>query len=210
MTLVTDTTRRRRPYAARVPIEQRREQLLDAAMAIIVRDGYEQVSIDAIAREAGVTRPVVYGAFDGLDALLAALLDREEARTLGDLMGALPDLTAAASLEAYVQEAVTRLVTMLAANPDRWRPILLTQAGAPAAVRERIEADRSRVRDTIAGLVLGYAALTGAGRIDADLVAHAVIALLEHFGRLMLVDPEQFTAERITAAVVQAIHLVMR
>jgi AcrR family transcriptional regulator len=40
-----------------MPREERREQLLDAAMAVIARDGYAGVSIDAIAREAGVTRP---------------------------------------------------------------------------------------------------------------------------------------------------------
>ena len=45
---------KRRPYAARVPIEVRREQLLDAAIRLIVRDGYDGVSVEAIAREAGV------------------------------------------------------------------------------------------------------------------------------------------------------------
>ena len=207
MTPVSET-RRRRPYAARVPMPERREQLMDAALAIVVRDGYDHLSVDAIAREAGVTRPVVYGAFDGLDALLSALLDREEARMLGDLMGALPDLGSASSLEAYVNEAVTRLVAMFAANPDQWRPMLLTQAGAPAAVIQRIEADRSKVRDTIAGLISGYALMTGAGSVDAALVAHAAVALLEHFGRLMLTDPDEFTPERITAAVVQTIGLI--
>lgn len=189
---------------------ERREQLMDAALTIIVRDGYDHLSVDAIAREAGVTRPVVYGAFDGLDPLLAALLDREEARTFGELVGAIPDLTSATSLEEYVTEAVTRLVTMFAANPDQWRPILLTQAGAPAAVIQRIEADRSKVRDTIAGLVSGYAQMTNAGEVDAELVAHAAVALLEHFGRLMLTDPEQFTADRMTAAIVASIRLVTR
>ncbi|RJS46394.1 TetR/AcrR family transcriptional regulator [Nocardioides cavernaquae] len=188
---------------------ERREQLMDAALAIVVRDGYDHLSVDAIAREAGVTRPVVYGAFDGLDALLSALLDREEARMLGDLMNSLPDLGSATSLEAYVTEAVNRLVAMFAANPDQWRPMLLTQAGAPAAVIHRIEADRSKVRDTIAGLISGYALMTGARSVDAPLVAHAAVALLEHFGRLMLTDPDQFTPERITAAVVQTIGLVL-
>jgi AcrR family transcriptional regulator len=187
---------------------ERREQLMDAALAIVVRDGYDHLSVDAIAREAGVTRPVVYGAFDGLDALLSALLDREEARMLGDLMGSLPDLSSARSLEEYVTDAVGRLVAMFAANPDQWRPMLLAQDGAPTAVIQRIEADRSKVRDTIAGLISGYALMTGAGPVDAELVAHAAVALLEHFGRLMLTDPDEFTPERITAAVVQTIGLV--
>src|SRR3954451_21955701 len=83
--------RKRRPYAARVPADVRREQLLDGALAVIVRDGYDAISIDAIAREAGVTRPVVYGVFDGLGPLLGALLDRQQERALGQLAAALPE-----------------------------------------------------------------------------------------------------------------------
>lgn len=33
---------------------------MDATRRLLVRDGYEQVTIDAIAREAGVSRPTVY------------------------------------------------------------------------------------------------------------------------------------------------------
>jgi AcrR family transcriptional regulator len=41
----------RRPYAARLPLEERRSQILDAALAIIVREGYEAVTISAVAAE---------------------------------------------------------------------------------------------------------------------------------------------------------------
>jgi AcrR family transcriptional regulator len=42
-----------------MPAIDRREQLLDAALRVINRDGYGGVSIEAIAREADVSRPVV-------------------------------------------------------------------------------------------------------------------------------------------------------
>jgi len=35
-------------------------EILAATRALLVRDGYDQVSMDAIAREAGVSRPTVY------------------------------------------------------------------------------------------------------------------------------------------------------
>ena len=47
----------RRRYAPGCP-ELRREQLLDAALEVIVERGYSGVSIEAIAREAGVTAAV--------------------------------------------------------------------------------------------------------------------------------------------------------
>ncbi len=45
----------RRRYAPRMAPEKRREQLIDAALSVIVHQGYEGVSIEAIARTAGVT-----------------------------------------------------------------------------------------------------------------------------------------------------------
>src|SRR5438309_6882950 len=44
----------RRRYAPRMPPAQRREQLIDAALGVILDHGYGGVSIEAIARTAGV------------------------------------------------------------------------------------------------------------------------------------------------------------
>ncbi|MEA2368222.1 MAG: hypothetical protein QOH38_940, partial [Thermoleophilaceae bacterium] len=45
----------------RMTAVERREQLLDATKAIVSRDGFHAVSIEAVAREGGVSRPIVYG-----------------------------------------------------------------------------------------------------------------------------------------------------
>src|SRR5580700_10867445 len=80
----------RRRYAARMPPDDRRQQLLDAALGVILEQGYAGVSIEAIARSAGVTRPVVYDHFPNLGSLLGALLDREEESALAQLAEVLP------------------------------------------------------------------------------------------------------------------------
>ena len=67
---------------SRLSARERREQLLDATKAIVARDGFHAVSIEAVAREAGITRPVVYGHFHDLPGLLEALVEREGARAL--------------------------------------------------------------------------------------------------------------------------------
>ena len=128
------TVTKRRPYAARVPREVRREQLLDAAIAIIDRDGYGGVSIDAIAREVGVTRPVVYGVFDGLGPLLSALLDRQESRALGQLEDAFAEASGAGSLDEIVVGTAVRMVEVVTSDPQTWRPILLAPHGTPESV----------------------------------------------------------------------------
>src|SRR5579875_60468 len=84
-------TRPRRRYAPRMAPSQRREQVIDAALRVIVEQGYEGVSIEAIARTAGVTRPVIYDHFPNLGALLQALIEREEAFALSQLAEVVPD-----------------------------------------------------------------------------------------------------------------------
>lgn len=187
--------RKRRPYAARVPIEERRTQLLDAALRVIDRDGYDGVSIDAIAREAGVTRPVVYGAYDGLGPLLTALLDRQQQRAISQLFAALPTETATDPV-TVVDLSGPRLHRMLLDDPVTWRAILQSPANVPEVVRARIEGDRQRVRVVIERLVAGVLG----EQVDAPVMAHGIVALLEHFGRLVLDDPEQYDAARLTAA----------
>lgn len=192
---VSQQTRKRRPYAARMPIDERRTQLLDAALRVIDRDGYDGVSIDAIAKEAGVTRPVVYGAFDGLGPLLTALLDRQQQRAITQLFAALPTETATDAV-AVVELSGPRLHRMLLDDPVTWRAILQSPANVPEVVRARIEADRQQVRTIIEGLVTGVLG----EKVDAPVMAHGIIALLEHFGRLVLDDPEEYDAARLTAA----------
>src|ERR671939_24582 len=75
---------------SRLPAEERREQLLDATKAIVSRDGFHAVSIEAVAREAGVSRPIVYGHFNDLPGLLEALVEREGERALAQLAEVLP------------------------------------------------------------------------------------------------------------------------
>ncbi len=164
-----------RAYSPRKPVAERREELLDAALALLARDGYHGLSIDAVAREAGVTRPVVYRVFAGLAELLGELLDREEQRALAHL-GAV-DLT---DPEASIRE----LIDAVRGAPGTWRPILFADR-SPAPVRERVARDRALVVGALAG-ALRRELPRGA---DADVVAEGLIAAAEHFGRRLLDDP---------------------
>src|ERR1700743_3748693 len=86
----TDAAKPRRRYAPRMAPEKRREQLIDAALSVIVEQGYEGVSIESIARMAGGPRPVVYDHFATLGRLLEALIEREEAYALAQLDDVVP------------------------------------------------------------------------------------------------------------------------
>lgn len=190
----------RRPYAPRLPPEARRQQLLDAALQVIARDGYAGVSIDAIAREAQVTRPVVYGVFDGLGPLLGALLDRQGERVMAQLMAALPAQPGDVDPEEFMLTAVRRLAETVVGDPLTWRPVLLAPEGTPIVVRQRIAHDRELVRQRVQSLLELALPPKRLARTDTEITAHALIAVAEHFGRLLVEDPARFDIDRLVGS----------
>lgn len=196
--------RPRRPYAARMTPDDRRRQLLDAALRIIIRDGYGAVSIETIAREVEVSRPVIYGVFDGLGALLGALLDRQEKRALAQLEAALPsDPGEQRDPGEFVVGFVRSMVEVVSQDPDTWTPILLAPDGTPRAVRERIDRDRERVRAQFEALLAWALSQRGGGAagVDLELASHSLLVVVEQWGRLVLKDPESFTGDRLAGFV---------
>jgi AcrR family transcriptional regulator len=194
--------RARRRYAPRMPAEARRDQLLDAALEIIARDGYGAVSIEAIARRVDVTRPVIYNVFDGLDELLATLLDRQERRALTQLaiaIGAEPNLR---DVPGFVEQIIRDFAQMLSADPLTWRLILRAFDGTPAAVRARVDRDRELVRQQIRSTVEQLlSAQRTSDLIDPDVIAHLVIATGEYLGRMVLAQPGAVDPDRIASTV---------
>lgn len=202
-------TRSRRPYAPRLPPEERREQLIDAALGLIVEQGYAGVSIEAVARLAGVTRPVVYDHFPNLGRLLHALVEREERYALAQLEKIVPDDPGDASPPELLAKGVRLFLEAVRARPNTWRIILLPIDGTPSIIREQVETNRARMQERISRLV-GWAF----GRpefpyeLDVDLTAQAIRHLSEEAGRLVLTDPEHFSPERYGRFVESVVGLV--
>jgi AcrR family transcriptional regulator len=64
------------PKRRRLPPEQRRAQMLDAANDLIAERGYEEITVEDIARAAGVQRGLVHHYFGGRTQVYLALLER--------------------------------------------------------------------------------------------------------------------------------------
>jgi AcrR family transcriptional regulator len=59
----------------RLPADQRREQLLEVALRLFATSGFNATTMDDIAEEAGVTKPLLYQHFDSKRALYLELVD---------------------------------------------------------------------------------------------------------------------------------------
>jgi AcrR family transcriptional regulator len=189
----------KRPYAARLPADQRREQLLTAAEGIALARGFHAVSIDGVAKACGVTRPVVYGAFADRTALLTALLDRGEARALAalaDVFPAVPAPGAQVDPDELLVTGITAYLTAVTADPDTWRLILVTPEGAPPELGERVNAQRRVLLRALRGLLEWGLERRGGPAVDADLFARSVFTLAEGAARLLLQDPQRWSVEQ--------------
>lgn len=196
----------RRKYARRLPPEQRREQLLDAALSLIPA-GFDTVTMESVAKQAAVTKPVLYDLFANRAELISALLEREATRATEQVLAALPTDFATRSPDDAFADAVRVFVNAVVAAPDRWRLVLLPPEGTPHEFRAQVELVRAGVLAQIEDLAaLGLKELGGLDDLDSALLGHAMLALAEMSGRLVLTDPEKFTPDRLVAFVTRIAH----
>lgn len=195
----SQATEPRRRNAPRVPPEERRRQLLDAALRVLAADGLPQLTMEAVARQAGIAKPVLYAMYPTRVELIAALLEREHDHGIAQVTDAMPtDLIGSDPAVAYV-ETIKAFLTAVADNPDRWRLILDAGDSAPADFREHLaRARRDIVARSISLAEIGLAIRGDRAALDAELLGHFMLGIAEWAGRLVLTDPLQFTPARIT------------
>jgi AcrR family transcriptional regulator len=188
----------RRRYAPRVPAEERRRQVLDAALTLIAEHGYAGVSMEAVAREVGVAKPVVYDLFSNLGELLAELLDHEEQRALAQLAAVIPASQPEAHPATVLADSLIAFLRAVSENPRPWRLIVMPPEATPQVVREHVDAGRAQVVAQLESLVRwGVAQLGGPLRdVDVELAAQGLMAAGEHAARLTLTDPGRYPPER--------------
>jgi AcrR family transcriptional regulator len=181
---------------SRLTAQERREQLLDVTKAIVDQRGFHAVSIEAVAREAGITRPVVYGHFGHLQALLEALVQREGERALAQLATVLPTSLTEGDPRETLLAGLRGYLEAVQADPATWRLVLMPPEGAPEVLRERVAEGRAAVVATLAQAV-GQTAGPGRASPDPQLTARMMSALSDEAARLVLTEPDEFPPERI-------------
>jgi AcrR family transcriptional regulator len=180
----------------RMSAEQRREQLLDATKAVIGEHGFHGVSIEAIAQEAGVSRPIVYGHFGDLGRLLEAMLERESANALSQLAAVLPGELESDEPRDALLSALRAYLEAVRADPVTWRLVLMPPEGAPQLLREKITAGRDAVIDVLAASV-STGVSPGPASPDPELTARMLSAIADESARLLLTDPRRFPIDRL-------------
>lgn len=137
------------------------EAVLDAAIAVFDEVGYERLTVDAIARQAGVSKATIYRWWNGRAAIvMEAFLRRVEPEV------AFPD---SGSLRDDLVEQLTALATVLDGTPlGRMAIGLLGLAQGDPELADALRAGWLEPRRVAGRAVLARAVEAGALRADVD------------------------------------------
>lgn len=154
---------------------ERRAQLLEVARSVFGRRGFHSVSMDQVAKEAGVTKPILYDHFPSKKDLYLALLDADLNELHEKVRAALDGSPGnreriRASFQAYFD--------FVDEHAEGFRLLMTESIGAEREFRERV----GRVRDDIHEEVTELIARESAGgltRGQAGTVALGLIGMAE-------------------------------
>jgi AcrR family transcriptional regulator len=182
----------KRDGRARMTGKERREQLLDIGRSLFAQRGFDATSVEEIALNAGVSKPVVYEHFGGKEGLYAVVVDREMSKLLAAITGA---LTSTGSPRQLLERAAFALLDYVESSSDGFRILVRDSPVAQstgsfaslisdaASQVEHIMVNQFKQRGfdpknapMYAQMLVGMVALTGQWWLDARKPEKAVVA----------------------------------
>ena len=93
--------------AENLPKEERKSQIMDAAMKIITRKGFSNTRMDDIVQESGLSKGAIYHHYHGKKDIFLALIDHWETQTFPDFYGRNgKERSAANTLKDFASEVI--------------------------------------------------------------------------------------------------------
>jgi AcrR family transcriptional regulator len=170
--------------------QQTRDALLEAAIHVFARRGYEAARLAEVAREAGLTTGAVYSNFESKHDLFLAAFEREIARHVREVTEAVGK---AATPEEGIAAAAAQWSGFLTSAPDRF-PLFIeywSHAVRDPDLRPEFAARFAALRETTARLIAAEAEAAGVELpLAPEQIAVAVNALTNGIALEHLADPE--------------------
>jgi AcrR family transcriptional regulator len=184
----------------RLPRAVREQQMLDAAVQMFSVNGYHETSMDTIAAEAQISKPMLYLYYGSKEDLFGACLNREMSRFIDAVRA---DIDFTQSPKDLLRNTIGSFLRYIDANRASWI-VMYTQATSSQAFAQTVREGREQIIELVAGLVrsgsrtprpdpehqMMAVALVGAGEamatrlstgdIDVDEAAELMIDLFWH------------------------------
>ncbi|GEL95751.1 TetR/AcrR family transcriptional regulator [Cellulomonas composti] len=180
----------------RMPVAERREQLIEAALAVASRDGIDAATVRAVAAEAGVSLGVVHYCFQDKAELMRAMA---HAITQQNLPSGLDQIPPGAPVADVIHATVSGL--WHAISEARGAQLLtyeLTTSSLRQAELKEVAIEQYRGSWAAAAGVLEHVCAAAQVRfaIPIDDLARVVVAVVDGFSLAWLVDGDDVAALR--------------
>jgi AcrR family transcriptional regulator len=164
----------------------RRQSLLAAADRVVQRDGPD-ASMNVIAAEAGITKPILYRHFGDKGGLYSALA----ARHIDDLLVRLrAALLTRGGLEARTRATVDAYLASIEERPQVYRFLVRRAAVEEPGVRGEVEGFVRRFGDELANGIRHEPALGEVDPMRALVWAHGIAGMVQAVGDWWLDHPD--------------------
>lgn len=190
----------RQPTDQQRSADRRRRELLEAADRVVLRDG-PQASMNAIAAEAGITKPILYRHFGDKGGLYAALAQRHTDALLDSLRAA---LDAPAERRRRVEATLDTYLAAIEARPQVYRflmhPAETGQSGEPGFDIGKHSAPLlRRMGEELAQVIEDRIDLGPGGARLARVWGHGIVGMMHAAGDWWLGERPFTRAELVTS-----------
>jgi AcrR family transcriptional regulator len=181
----------RRARAAHLGPELRRPLVLDAALPLFAEEGYEAVSMQAIADAAQVSKPVLYSCFASKEELFAELARREDRRLWDLVEDSVPLPGDAEDHESLLRRGLTGMLRAVAGAPEAFRVIYLQPYG-----EDRVERGRAHWEQRMSEVIAARALIPDR---EARVLGRLLVAAAELGFRTLLEEPGAWDPDELAA-----------
>ncbi|MGW4369738.1 TetR/AcrR family transcriptional regulator [Nocardia takedensis] len=179
---MSESSTAQRPKRVRLTAAQREQQLLDVAEALFTEHGYEGVTLEDIARTAGVSRPIVYQHHGSKDGIFLACVRRAREQFEHSIVTGVD--TGANDMVSAIRAGGTPYFDLIATNPRRWALLFTSSASLTGELADRLTELRADTIARIADLARPFAPELSHQELTA--FAYAVSGIGEQLGRWWL------------------------
>lgn len=164
--------------------EERRRQILKAAVACFARKGFHATRVQDICREAALSPGAIYVYFNGKDAIVRALA--EEAQAASETLWADAEQAGDASGLDRIEKLFDRVCSQSDPTAARMGVQFWAQAFDNAFLSDAMQADHKKSVVQVTRLLRSESALS---RAEAKTLAEMIVAALRGFGLQKAIVP---------------------
>lgn len=172
--------------------EARRAELLDAAIQVIRREG-PAASMDQIAAEAGITKPIVYRYFGDRAGLYRAVAERYCA----EMRARFQADRRSSPLRLLLRDALDRYFALVERDPNVYRFLIEPQHAAHPASRTAVSTFTYQVGEELAEAFREGMELSGLDTRAAEPWGHAIAGMVQAAGVWWMTDPHLTRGELV-------------